>query len=168
MTDDTAVATRLGTVLQERGETLAVAESCTGGLVGSRITDVAGASDYFVGGIISYQLDTKLHDLAVTREHLERHGAVSEPVAREMAQHVRDVAESTWAVSTTGYAGPSAEPAAAVGTVYIGIAYAGPFEAQASYATVQRHQFEGDRHEVKSKIADQALRSVTAEIRGEE
>ncbi len=169
MGDTLPVAETLGAELRDHEQSLAVAESCTGGLVGSLVTDVPGSSDYFVGGTITYRTDTKLHDLAVTRERLERHGAVSEPVAREMAQHVRDVTESTWGVSTTGFAGPTADPESVpVGTVYLGVAYAGPFEDEASYATVERHQFEGTRTEVKAKIARRALRAVLSEIRSME
>lgn len=126
MDDDAAVEARIGAVLRDRGETLAVAESCTGGLVGSLVTDVAGASDYFVGGVITYTNRSKRGTLAVARESLERHGAVSKPVAAEMARHVRDEAGATWGLSTTGYADPSGgsqtEPP---GTVYVGVAYAG-------------------------------------------
>lgn len=163
---ETPVEARLGDALRDRGETISVAESCTGGLVGSLITDVPGSSDYFIGGIISYRNRTKLQRLAVSREALEAHGPVSEPVAREMAQHVRDEAASTWSVSTTGYAGPAdGVTDRPVGTVYIGIAHAGEPEADPSYAVVEHHRFDGDRHEVKERIARQALRSALGEVR---
>lgn len=157
------VEARIGEVLTERGATIAVAESCTGGLLGSLLTDVPGASEYFLGGIISYVERTKLQHLAVSRESLERHGAVSEPVAREMAQHIRDEADATWGVSTTGYAGPGAEASEPVGSVYIGIAHAGDGETGSS-TTVEHHQFAGDRHEIKATVAEQALESTLAEM----
>lgn len=163
------VAERLGARLGELDETIAVAESCTGGLVGSLITDVPGSSNYFIGGIISYMNQTKLQQLAISREALERHGPVSKPVAREMAQHVRDEADAGWAVSTTGYAGPTTEsPDHPAGSVYIGIAHAGDFEADDSYTIVEHHQFAGSRHEVKAQIARRALESALAQIEAKE
>lgn len=165
MTGPPPVAERLGEVLRDRTETIAVAESCTGGLVGSKITDVPGASDYFVGGVISYMNQTKLQRLAVSREVIERHGVVSEPVAREMAQHARDEADSTWALSTTGYASPPTEPSdLSAGSVYIGIAHAGSPESDGAYATVEYHEFDGDRREIKDRIAMRALESVLDRI----
>jgi nicotinamide-nucleotide amidase len=164
MSDTNAVETTLGDTLTERSETIAVAESCTGGLVGSRISDVPGSSTYFIGGIISYMNRAKLHELAVTKESLAENGAVSDPVAREMAQHVRDQGEATWGVSTTGYAGPeggsSDHP---VGTVFIGVAYEGD-EGTAPYTTVQQAHFDGQRHELKEQIATRALQAVLDEI----
>lgn len=163
MAVDAPVAKRLGDRLRERGETLAVAESCTGGLLGSTITNVPGASDYFIGGIISYMSRTKLRLLAVSKEALDRHGAVSRPVARQMAQHVRDEAEADWALSTTGYAGAASgdsdEPA---GTVYVGIAHAGGDGE--SFSVVERHRFDGTRHEVKERIVDAALESLLVQV----
>jgi nicotinamide-nucleotide amidase len=161
--NDDRPAVRLGDALGERGETLAVAESCTGGLLGSTITGVAGSSDYFVGGVISYTERTKRQLLAVSRESLERHGAVSETVASAMARHIRDETGASWGVSTTGYAGPtSGDPDTPVGTVYIGIAYAG--DGRDPYATVEHHRFEGDRATVKERIVERALRAALAEI----
>lgn len=169
MGNGVSIAKRIGEALRDRGETLAVAESCTGGLVGSLITDVPGSSDYFVGGIISYVNQTKLQRLAVSRELIERHGAVSKPVARKMAQHIRDEADATWSVSTTGYAGPTVESAdSSTGSVFIGIAYAGIPDTRAPYSIVEHHQFDGDRHEVKEQIATQALKSTLAQIRSGE
>ncbi len=162
---DPRVEERLGARLDDLEETIAVAESCTGGLVGSLITDVPGSSNYFIGGIISYMNQTKLQQLAISRESLERHGPVSKPVAREMAQHVRDEAGASWAVSTTGYAGQTTESSDhPVGSVYIGIAHAGNFESDGSYTIVEHHQFDGSRHEVKERIARQALESALAQI----
>lgn len=165
MVEDAPVAERLGERLRERGATLAVAESCTGGLLGSTVTNVPGASDYFVGGVISYMNRTKLAFLAVSRESLERHGAVSRPVAREMAQHVRDEADVDWALSTTGFAGAapasSDEPA---GTVYVGVACAGAGSGD-PYSVVERHQFDGTRYEVKERIVERALESLLAQVR---
>lgn len=160
------IEARLGRNLRESEQTIAVAESCTGGLVGSLITDVVGASDYFVGGIISYMNQTKLQNLAVSREALEQHGPVSKPVAREMAQHIRDEANATWGVSTTGYAGSAAEASGEPpGSVYLGIAFAGEFESKSSFSIVEHHQFDGSRRELKERIAKQALESVYRQIK---
>jgi nicotinamide-nucleotide amidase len=153
-------AERVGDLLRERGETLAVAESCTGGLLGSTITSVSGSSDYFVGGVISYKNRAKLQLLAVQQELLADHGAVSRPVAREMARHIRDEAAADWGVSTTGYAGSPGEGATAPrGTVYIGIAHAGT-DGTDPWATVEHHRFEGDRATVKARAVDRALTAV--------
>ncbi|MFC7143069.1 CinA family protein [Halosimplex aquaticum] len=157
MTDDRSVAHRIGDALAARGETLAVAESCTGGLLGSTVTGVAGSSEYFVGGIIAYTNRTKRQLLAISRESLERHGAVSEPVASAMARHVRDETGADWGVSTTGYAGPTGGDAETpVGTVYVGIAYAGRDDADA-FAVVEHYQFDGTRRDVQEQIVEQAL-----------
>lgn len=160
-------AERLGNRLRERGETLAVAESCTGGLLGSTVTNVPGASDYFLGGVVAYTAGTKRRLLAISRESLDRHGAVSRPVAEAMARHVRDEAGADWALSTTGYAGePSGESDEPPGTVYVGIAASdagdGPF------SVVERHRFDGTRHEVKERIVDRALDSLVVQVRSTE
>ncbi|MCD8185334.1 MAG: CinA family nicotinamide mononucleotide deamidase-related protein, partial [Rikenellaceae bacterium] len=98
-----AVAARL---LVERGETLSVAESCTGGAVAARFTAMAGASRYFLGGVISYSNSMKVKTLGVRPEALEKEGAVSETVARQMAEGVRRMTGSTYSLAVTGIAGP--------------------------------------------------------------
>ncbi|WP_459190753.1 CinA family protein [Halosimplex sp. J119] len=167
MADERRVADRIGDALCERGETLAVAESCTGGLLGSTVTGVAGSSEYFVGGVIAYTNRTKRQLLAVSRESLERHGAVSEPVASAMARHVRDETGADWGVSTTGYAGPTGgDDETPVGTVYVGIAYAGSGDESGSdpFAVVERGQFDGSRREVKERIVERALTAALDRI----
>jgi len=156
--DDPPLAQRVGTALRERDETLAVAESCTGGLVGSLVTDIAGSSAYFDRSLVTYSYDAKQELLAVSREALDDHGAVSEPVAREMARGVRDTAGTDWGVATTGVAGPTGgSPETPVGTVYIAVARAAPWETGESGCTVGHYEFDGSRTEVKSRIARQAL-----------
>ncbi|HKJ59164.1 MAG TPA: CinA family protein [Halobacteriales archaeon] len=159
------VEARLGDRLREDGSTLATAESATGGLVASRVTDVPGASDYFDRGVVTYAYDAKRELLGVTREALDEHGAVSEPVARQMARRVRDLSGTTWGLSVTGIAGPSGgTPEKPVGTVYLGVAYAAEWGSEASYAEVERHEFEGDRTAVKSAAADGALELLLSHV----
>jgi len=161
---DPPVEALLNDELPDAGHTVATAESCTGGLVGSLLTDVAGSSDYFDRSVVTYTYDAKLA-LGVSREALDEHGAVSEPVARQMAQAVRDTAGTTWGVATTGIAGPEGgTDEKPVGTVYVGVAYAGEWGTQSSYATVEHHEFDGDRLAVKEQIARRALRAVREEL----
>jgi len=148
----------IGNQLRERGETLAVAESLTGGLICSRLTDIPGASEYFDRGLVAYSNDAKQTELSVSRESLDADGAVSESVAGEMARGIRDTAGTTWGVSTTGIAGPTGGTAdKPVGLVYIGVAYAGPWGSESSFTRVDRHVFDGDRLAVTQQSATQAL-----------
>lgn len=161
---DPPVEETLGDALREREHTIATAESCTGGLIGSLLTDVPGSSDYFDRAYCTYTYDAKL-DHGISRESLDERGAVSEPVARQMAQSARDAAGTTWGVSTTGIAGPTGgTPEKPVGTVFIGVAYAGDWGTEETYTTVSRYEFDGDRLDIKEKIARRALRDVEAEL----
>ncbi len=111
------------TLLKERGATLAVAESCTGGLLAKRVTDVPGASAAFVGGVVSYTNGVKNQVLHVPQALLDEHGAVSEPVAVAMAEGVRALTGSDYALSVTGVAGPDKDDRGNdVGLVYIALA----------------------------------------------
>lgn len=113
----------LGRVLRERGYTVAVAESCTGGLIANRITNVPGASDYMVGGVVSYGNSVKSGLLGVDASVLASYGAVSEEVARGMAEGVRAALGSDTAISTTGIMGPGGGTTEKpVGTVWVGLA----------------------------------------------
>lgn len=161
---DTPIEERIGDLLRESGATVATAESCTGGLIGSLLTDVPGSSDYFDRSLVTYSYDAKL-DLGVTREVLDEHGAVSDHVAREMAQRVRDRAGTTWGVATTGIAGPTGGTAEKpVGTVFIAVAYAGDWGSQASYVATERREYEGSRLEIKEQIARGAIQHLEAEV----
>ena len=163
--EDPPIEHRIGDALREAGATLAVAESCTGGLVASLLTDVSGSSDYFDRGLVTYSYDSKRELLAVSREALDEHGAVSEPVAREMAKGVRDTSGATWGLATTGIAGPTGGTEEnPVGTVYVGIAYAGEWGTETSFSTVEHHVYDGDRLEVKEQIARGALADLLATI----
>lgn len=164
-TADPPVEERLGEALRERGETVATAESATGGLAGSLLTDVPGSSDYFDRAVVAYSYRAKRALLAVPREDLDEHGAVSAPVARRMAAGVRDTADTTWGVATTGIAGPGGgTDEKPVGTVFVGVAYAGEWGTGTSTTTVERYTFDGDRHERKEQFARQALRDCLAAV----
>jgi len=141
----------VGGLLAARRETVAVAESCTGGRISDLLTSIPGASAWFPGAAVAYANAMKEAWVGVRAETLARHGAVSEPVAREMAEGVRAVASATWGLSVTGIAGPTGgSEEKPVGTVFIGLA--GP-----SGARVQRHRFLPDREQVRSSSAGAAL-----------
>lgn len=113
----------IGSLLRERGETVVAAESCTGGMIASRLTDYAGSSDFFTASFVTYTDEQKQRLLGVDRELLETHTAVSEPVALAMAENARIRSGASYAVSTTGYAGPTGGTEKnPVGTVFIGVA----------------------------------------------
>ncbi len=167
--DDPPVEERLGEALRERGETIAVAESATGGLAGSLLTNVPGSSDYFDRAVVTYSYRAKRALLAVPRETLDEHGAVSAPVARRMAAAVRDTADTTWGVATTGVAGPEGgTEEKPIGTVFVGVAYAGEWGTGTSETVAERHEFDGDRLDCKERFARQALRSCLAAVEARE
>ncbi|MBP7215455.1 MAG: competence/damage-inducible protein A [Candidatus Kapabacteria bacterium] len=112
----------VGEKLKNKNQTVAVAESCTGGLLGKEFTDIPGSSAYFLGGIISYSNEAKIKFLNVNKKTLDEFGAVSEQTAIEMAMNVRDIFNSDYGISITGIAGPDGgSPTKPVGTVWIGI-----------------------------------------------
>jgi nicotinamide-nucleotide amidase len=134
-----------------QGVRLAVAESCTGGLLGARLTEVPGSSDVFVGGVIAYDNALKTELLGVPEAVLAEHGAVSEPVARLMAEAAARRFGAAAAVSVTGIAGPAGgTPEKPVGTVWIGCSYNGSVETR-------RTVYPGSRHEVRARAAQSAL-----------
>ncbi len=154
------VAQKVYDCLYGSGETCAVAESCTGGAIADAITDVAGWSDYFLFGAVAYSNAVKTDVLGVAEETIAEHGAVSEQVAVEMAVGAQRAGRATYAVSTTGIAGPTgATPGKPVGLVYIGLA--GPSGARAI-----RYEFDGDRRQVKEQAARAALDALVDLIRG--
>ena len=117
--DCSSIEEAVAKLLIERHETVAFAESCTGGLCAKRLTDISGASKIFHCGVVSYSNEIKHKVLGVKKETLDKYTAVSEQTANEMAQGVRLMADSDYGVSITGYAGPGNDEE--VGTIYIGV-----------------------------------------------
>lgn len=153
-TDGRTLETVVGDLLRARGMTIAVAESCTGGLLASRLTDVPGSSDYVERGAVCYSNRAKVEMLGVPAELIEAHGAVSEPVARAMAEGIRARAGVNVAVAVTGIAGPSGGSAQKpVGTVFIAAIADDQVRARA-------FQFLGGRDLVKFQAAQSALNMV--------
>lgn len=150
----------VGKMLRMRGASLAVAESCTGGMLAERITSVPGSSDYFAGGFVTYSNEMKRHALGVPLELIEQHTAVSEEVARAMAEGARSRSGATYAISTTGEAGPESSTGSPVGTVYIG--FAGPEGA----AEAKRFNLPGDRTRVRMFATQAALDYLRRKIAG--
>lgn len=139
--DDDTIESAVGRLLVERQMTIAVAESCTGGMLASRLTGVAGASSYLLEGFVTYSNEAKTARLGVPPELIVRHGAVSAEVARAMAEGVRRAAKTDLGISTTGIAGPTGgTPEKPVGLVYIGLAWDGD-------AMAVEHRFLGNRDE---------------------
>jgi len=141
----------VGELLRQAGSTLTAAESCTGGLLAERITRVPGSSEYFLGGAVTYTNELKTQVLGVSPKMLREHGAVSEPVARAMAEGVRRVYRSDYGIGITGVAGPGGgSEAKPVGTVHITVA--GPEGVEH-----RRVRFPGDRGRVRWQSAQLAL-----------
>lgn len=143
------------------GETIAVAESCTGGLVGGRLTDVAGSSDVFVGGVVAYRNDAKHQLLGVPPELIAEHGAVSAPVAEAMARAAADRFGASRAVAITGIAGPGGgSPAKPVGTVWFGFAHGDKVEST-------KVVYGGTRPEIRTRAVAGALFGLWRRLRGD-
>lgn len=145
-------------LMREKKKTVATAESITAGLVAHRICLIPGASSFFRGGVVTYTDEVKAHELGVPHDMLERFGAVSEPVARAMAEGVRARFKSDIGVATTGFAGPTGgtetDP---VGTAYVGLAHA-------SGCDVMRYGWLGTRYEIMSRTAKLALNMVRLQL----
>lgn len=147
----TSIAAEVLQLCRERGLTLAAAESCTGGLIAKELTDIPGASQVFLGGVVSYTNHVKEQVLHVPAALLDRCGAVSAPVARAMAEGVRRVTGSDLSVSVTGLAGPDGDDRGnPVGTVYVGLSWQG--------GSLVRHlTLGGDRARIRLLAASNAL-----------
>jgi PncC family amidohydrolase len=157
----TSEAEAVGQLLRARGQTVATAESCTGGLIGDVLTDIPGSSDYFLGGVIAYADSVKRSVLGVRPGTLSVLGAVSEETAIQMARGARRLLNADYALSVTGIAGPSGgtrqKP---VGLVYI--ALIGP-----GVERCERHVWQGDRLANKRASARRALQILIEHLGGE-
>jgi PncC family amidohydrolase len=163
---DNGLEITVGKLLRQRGLTLAVAESCTGGLVSHRITDVPGSSSYYQGSVTSYSNEIKEQVLGVSRETLERYGAVSEQTALEMARGVRGLLETDIGLAVTGIAGPDGgTPEKPVGLVFV--ALAAPDDERA-----ERHVWRNERgasctrSENKARSAEAVLALLQRYLQG--
>ncbi len=149
---------RLGTVLRKKRMTLAVAESCTGGLIGGAVTETAGASDYFLGGVIAYDNSIKEEVLKVPRMTLEKYGAVSGQTVAAMACGVQKLAKADCAIAVTGIAGPGGgTKQKPVGLVYIGIAVKNSSE-------VFECRFKGTRKQIREKTVREGMRRLVRRL----
>ena len=141
----------VGSLLSERDETVSLAESCTGGLIGQRLTNVSGSSSYFIEGAITYSNEAKIRTLGVPRDLIKTHGAVSAEVAEAMAEGMRKKAGTDYSISVTGVAGPTGgTKEKPVGTVFIG--YSSEFETKSL-----RLKLPGDRNLVRWRSSQAAL-----------
>jgi PncC family amidohydrolase len=149
-----AAQSRIGPLLRRHGTTVATAESCTGGLIASLLTDVSGSSDYYLGGVIAYANEVKRDVLGVSAETLQTVGAVSQEAALQMARGARRLLEADYALSTTGIAGPTGgTPEKPVGLVYI--ALVGP-----DVERCERHVWTRDRLGNKRLSAQRAIQML--------
>ena len=154
-----ASAQKIAAALLARGRTLATAESCTGGLVGAALTDPAGSSAWYLGGVVAYSNSLKSRLLGVPPEILAAHGAVSPETARAMAAGALENTGADFAVAVTGIAGPGGgTPAKPVGLVYMAVAGLGKTD-------VFEHRFSGTRAEIRAAAVAAALRHVLAAAR---
>ena len=158
--EDASVEQLVHNILIERGESLSVAESCTGGAIASKFTAMAGASAYFMAGVVSYSNESKRDILGVNMDDIIRYGAVSETVAVQMAEGAKRISQSHYAISTTGIAGPTGGSAEKpVGTVWIGIA-----TPTRSFAVLKNCGT--DRSQIIQRATAYAIRLLLDELKG--
>jgi PncC family amidohydrolase len=151
---------QVGNLLQKRGLKLVLAESCTGGLLGSRITDVPGSSEYFLGSIVAYAYEAKAALLGVSWDTLNTKGAVSRETVLQMARGVRDALKANIAISVSGIAGPDGgTPEKPVGTTWIGLV-----AEEGEWA--EMFQFSGNRQGNKVFAVDAALQLLLDYLQG--
>jgi len=155
----------VGQLLRKADQTLSVAESCTGGGLGSMLTEVAGSSDYFLGGVISYDNSVKASVLGVKQSDLYAVGAVSKAVAMQMASGVRSLQSSHWGLSITGIAGPDGgTDTKPVGLVYIGLAKPDGTVECFKYQLGQNRTRSSIRHASACNALDQLRRSLLTRV----
>ncbi|MBB1245298.1 CinA family protein [Streptomyces durbertensis] len=146
-------------LLTRRGQTVAAAESLTGGLVAAELTDAPGASRVFRGSVTAYATDLKASVLGVDQDLLDERGAVDAEVARQMAAGVREALDSDWGVATTGVAGPERQDGQPVGTVFVAVA--GPHGRP---PVAERLSLDGDRVEIRRKSVRAVLQLLHGEL----
>jgi nicotinamide-nucleotide amidase len=157
-TDDTELEDAIGNLLRERKLTMAIAESCTGGLIADRITNVSGSSEYFERGIITYSNKSKIDELGIPSELISQHGAVSQKVAEAMALSIRTTSNVDIGISTTGIAGPTGgSPEKPIGLVWIGYS-----DKEGTFAL--QFNFGGERRIIKERAAQAALELMRRRI----
>lgn len=154
----TDLGKRVHLLLRAEGATVATAESLTGGRLAVRMTEVPGASETFLGGVVTYATELKVSVLDVDEAIVEEHGVVSAECAQAMASGVRAVTGATYGISTTGVAGPTEQEGKAVGTVFVGIA--GP-----GLLTHRELHLDGDRQEIQEQTCDAVLSALEAVLR---
>jgi nicotinamide-nucleotide amidase len=153
--------TRVHLLLRASGSTISTAESLTGGRLAVALTDVPGASETYLGGVVTYATELKASVLDVDQEIIDRYGVVSPECARAMASGVRAVTGSTYGLATTGVAGPTDQEGKPPGTVFIGIAGPGLLEAVAL-------ELSGKREQVQDRSCREAFEAFEAVLRREE
>lgn len=146
---------RVHDLFREKGLTLSVAESCTGGVISYFITALPGASNFFEAGVVSYSADAKKELLAVSPDTISAHGAISEETAREMAEKVRNLTRTDFSVSTTGNLGPEVLEAKEEGLVYIAVNREGE-------TFTKELRLTGNREQNQEEAAMEALRFLVA------
>ncbi len=157
---DERIEVTIGRLLTGRNKTLAVAESCTGGLITDRLTDVPGSSAYLIAGVVAYAYQAKVTALGVTWEMLNQYGAVSPETARAMARGARERFGATFGLSVTGIAGPGGGmPGKPVGLTYLAL-------VSDRDEVIERHVWQGNRRENKAQSADAALRLLLRYLEG--
>lgn len=148
----------LAQTLTKKKKTLCVAESCTGGLLCDRITNISGSSTFFKGGVVTYSNEIKSHLLKISTGLLKKHGAVSQPVAKTMAIQARKIFKTDWAVAITGIAGPTGgNKQKPVGTTFIGVAHL-------KKVVVKKFLFKGTRSQIKQQATTQAIKLLLFQI----
>ena len=152
--NESALEHQIGTLLRKNRKTISVAESCTGGLISHRITNVPGSSDYYERGVVCYSNQSKIDVLHVSLETLRKFGAVSKETATEMARGIKQTSGADLGLAVTGIAGPSGgTPKKPVGTVFICL-------ISNEEVTCKEYGFKGSREEIKLETSETALRII--------
>jgi PncC family amidohydrolase len=154
-------ARQIAELLQKNKQTVAVAESITGGLISSRLTSVAGSSEYFIGGIVCYHSRIKVIQVGVPASLISQHGVVSKEVAIAMAEEIRKRFRTDIGISSTGAAGPKPLPPAPVGRVYVAL-------ASNKGTEYKELTLQGGRNEIRTKAAQAALGLLWLHLGGED